>query len=178
MVQGDIRNLDGALRDVMAQYKPGVNGLVGIDTCVITLPLESWSWYGWIEQANTASIGAGVATTVALFTVPENERAWIDAVTVARVSGDNLCAAVPIAAGPGYGSGNRGLYLTQLATPVSAIYWPHVGQTVTRGSGPTPLLLEAGGIVQFTTDGTGVSASVFSFTVSLRRTKIRRILVP
>lgn len=178
-IEGEIQSLDGALRDFLTHYDPGQLPF-GIQTCVITLPLPDWATFSYLVNDVTPSISAGSSDRVNMYRVRQDERAWLDAVRVVRVSGDNNIADVGVTFPARYFEGDDGFgVLTILQTPATNLWWPDRGgkQTINVDV-PGPVLLEPNTVVQFLPDGSGVGATVFRFYLWLRRTKIIRAQLP
>ncbi len=175
-IQGGIRGIDVALRAWLRNYIMPDN-FPGIQACVLALTIPDWSTWSWTQNGSTGNIAAGATTTQVLFTVPDDERAYLHGIYALVASGDNTIDGVGLGFPAAYSSGGV-LDLLQLATANAQIYWPHVGQTINRGIGPTPVLLEPGTNIQLFPSGAGAAITTISFNMSLRRTKLIRQLDP
>ena len=174
-VVGEYRGLDAALADVLAHYQPGPEGLASVDGCVITLPIEMWGQYAWVERVS-ASLSAGQGTAEVLYTVPADERNWLEYIYASRASGDNTVSAFRVIYPEGYFGGASGnLEAAELVTPTTQLYWPDPGgaQTLLMQM-PTPAWLEPLTTVSLIPAGAGVGVSVFTSFIRLRRTKLIR----
>jgi len=141
--------------------------------------VPDWSEWSWIEQGVTLSIDAGSSDDITLFTVPSDERAVLDGVQVTRDSGDNTWIELHMTNPADYGAGTAEYHLLHLETADADIYWPDAAQANTRHvAGPAPILLEPGTFVALAPSGAGVSASVASYRILMRRRKIIRSLAP
>lgn len=177
MVQGNITGLGVALREFLRNYQINED-FQGISGCVLAMPVEDWASWAWVASGATPSIAAGNSDTITMFTVPDDERAYLDDVYARIDSGDNTINQLIVVQPAGYGGGNRTLMLLDLTTPATTIYWPSGQQTIEYGAGPTPKLLEPGALLNVRPSGAGAAASVIEFNFSLRRTKIVRTLQP
>jgi len=177
---GVMAGLNASLLALMANFSPGDLGVCVVDNKLqLTLDVPDWSKWAYVSQGVTPSIDAGSTTNIVLFTVPEDERVWLDGVQVSRNSGDNTWLDIHTLATPDYRSGSGEYHLMHLDTAGADIYWPMVGETsVLHAAGPYPLLLEPGFTVELAPSGAGVSASVASYRIAMRRTKIVRALAP
>jgi len=179
-VAGDLQNLDGALRDVLSHYQPGSVGLAEITSCMVALTYAEWAWWSWLEAQPSASIAGGSAETIVMYTVPDNERVWLDGVVVRRNGGDNDLDYVDAAWPSDYRSGSLDdIRLVELATNATRLYWPdeNGSQAVVLYT-PGPILLEPGSQIRMRTGGAGASASVFHWFIRMRRSKLVRALAP
>ncbi len=174
---GEIRGLNQAVLEYLANYKVAGEGLNGISNCVIALPIPDWSLWSWLERGTSASVAAGTAANVGVFTVPTDERVYLDSVIVLRTTGDNVIDYIYWAVAAGYGNGDLTSYLLRLTTPAVPIYWPYGQQAINQGIGG-PLLMEPGTSLSFRTSNVGVAASTFDYLIGMRRTKLIRALAP
>lgn len=177
-IQGQIVGLDAALRDFLRTYEMPDN-FPGIKDCVLALPLPNWQEWGWVEQGDTASQGAGSTTPVTVFTVPDNERAMLHSFELVRASGDNTTRSLSYTQGADYGTGSREQLLVYPAVAAVGVWWPIMADlAISRAGAPGPVLLEPGAIVAFLPEGAGVGATIWTYSLSLTRTKIVRVLTP
>jgi len=167
-----------ALADILAHYRPSEEGASRIAGCFVSLPIPEWHQYAWMEAASTANIAAGNSDDVTLFTVPADERVWLDNITVDRASGDNTWQALRLQPGAGYGTGGAVQSLLWLVTADANIWWPHPPQAITASGGPGPLLLEPGSVIILRPSGAGASISVASYAILMRRMKLVRARAP
>jgi len=183
-VTGDIPGLEQALHDILGHYRAGPDGLglFGVGGCQVSLPIDNWLQYAWLEHELTASQAAAETDPVVMFTVPTNERAYLDYIHGERESGDNTYINLSLTVPDGYQSGGEsGLAnLVVLAAAATRIYWPDdAGTQGVNNVIPGPgLLLEPGTTVELTPSGAGAGATVFRYRVGLRRQKIYRALAP
>jgi len=177
--KGRVRGLDAALRDFLAAYQVGGVGLDGISTCIITLPVTDWGDYGWMEQGQV-SLAAGESANETFFTVPDDERVWLQSILGNRVSGDNTWAGISVVFPEGYGSGTRSKSMLALSTPATEIQWPDLTgrQTTDNQLDVSPILLEPGATLVVSPGGVGVAVTPFRFYIAMRRTKLIRALAP
>jgi len=178
-VQGGIENLDRALREYLRSYRPIEEGLNGISTCVIDLPVPDWSVFSWWETV-TVNLTAAQATVGTIFTVPTDERAYIKFIRGARVTGDNNFLTLRVTVPATYSGGGVTYNLITLAAATTDLYWPDIAgrQTVDYIVDAVPLLLEPGTVIETLPDGSGAGASTFTVVFNLMRTKLIRILAP
>jgi len=150
----------------------------GISGCGFSFDIKDWAVWSWAELGTISGISAGETASQTMFTVPDDERAYLDGAYAAINSGDNTISDLDMVYPfPSYGAGNGRVFLAELGTAGTYCYWPHVGQTINRGVGG-PLLLEPGQLVRFGLSGAGAAATEVVFALALRRTKIIRQLVP
>lgn len=176
---GEINNLDASLRELLEHYRPGELGVGRLsDVLQITLPLDLWPWFSWLEEGTTPSLSAGLGADQTIFTVPGNERIWLDYVMVQRASGDNTTNHLELTYPPGYFGGQAEMRILNF-TGTTLIYWPDpsAAQSPTYHR-PGPVLLEPETVVQFGLDGAGASASTFTYYLAMRRCKLVRALPP
>lgn len=176
-VGGGIVGLEGQLREFLRHFRePAV--WAGITACVLSLDVPDWAGYTWIEEGPTAQQAPGTTAAITVFTVPLDERVTLEGLAARRTSGDNNLDTISLLFPSAYGSGDRILPLMVLTTAAPTVYWPHVGQTVTRAVGPTPVLMEPGTIVRISTVGDGVANTNFDASLVLKRSKIVRAVDP
>lgn len=175
---GVMAGLNSSLLALLANFSPGDLGVCIVDEKLqLSLPLADWGMWSWIEQGDTASITAASSVPINLFEVPTDERAWLDGFWVTRLSGDNTWKQLKITAPADYRAGNGVADLVELVSASTQIYWPNGGQSTTKQL-PGPILLEPGSLVRLIPAGAGVAASVGTYAVLLRRTKLVRALAP
>lgn len=176
---GVMAGLNSSLLALMANFSPGDLGVCVVENKFqLSLPIPSWAEWAWTEEGDTASITAASATEIVIFTVPFDERAWLESAYVERLSGDNTWEILRYYQPAGYGSGNRRATMLQVDTPGTIIHWPHVDQPVASGLGPNPILLEPGAEVRLRPGGAGVAATIGTYQLTMRRSKIIRALAP
>lgn len=175
---GEIPGLQAALLDALRSYAPSDLGVCVLSpTLNVTLPIADWAVWGWIEVA-TVNLTAAQAGSITMFTMPQDERGWMEFITIARDSGDNTINSLNIVQPAGYGSGDRIVTLMSPSVASTTLFWPDLvsEQTLDATSkvDHSPLLLEPGGYVYFSASGAGASASVFRIRAFMRRTKVIR----
>lgn len=176
---GVMSGLNASLLAVLANFYPGDLGVCIVDNKLqLSLPIPSWAEWGWTEEGDTASITAASADEIVIFRVPADERAWLESVYVERLSGDNTWEILRYYQPAGYGTGNRRATLLQVDTPTNIIHWPHVDQAVASGMGPNAIMLEPLAEVRLRPNGAGVAATIGTYQLTMRRTKISRALAP
>jgi len=181
---GVMAGLDASLISLLRNYRPGDIGVCELaDNLQLSLPVDEWAtWDHSFGDITMASIGAGSSTIVPLTTVPADERWTLGFARVQRDSGDNQCLDLLITCPAGYYTGDPDIVLHRVASGPTEILWPDPLAVGTIQFGiPQPaggLRLEPGTIIKFKPDGNGVSASVFTYTIMCRRTKIIRALAP
>lgn len=180
VVRGELRNLDGALSDILSNYQPGAEGIQELQGCVIALTHPEWAFFSWFEINLSASIPAANTDPVEIFTVPADQRIWLDWAMIFRITGDNLVSRITFTPPEDYRSGTADNgSLMRLVTPAALAFWPDSGGVQTPDIlMPAPLLLEPGTVVSFIPDGSGVAASTFSSRLMMRRTKLVRARSP
>jgi len=176
---GEIPGISQALLESLLAWRPSELGVCVVDPAVqVVLPYPEWYWYTFVEQLTSPEVAIGSVLPNLLYTVPVNERAWLDGISCIRDSGDNLALDLRIVLPAGYGSGTRTILLTNLTTADDVIYWPAGLQTVNRAIGPAPVLLEPGTLVELIPSGAGSATSTWNSAVLLRRTNLVRSMVP
>lgn len=179
---GEIPGLDVAYLQALRQYRPGLLGPCYVGNLLIpTLSVPEWSVWSWLEADAAPSQGAGSTDVVTIFTVPPDERAWLDGVVILRASGDNTIINLDITYPADYRSAAvPAIDLIYLATVNARIFWPDPAgqQTIDHGNPLGPILLEPGCTVRFDPNGAGVAATIWDYKIRLRRTKLIRALSP
>jgi len=178
-VKGIIENLDLALREYLDAYQPGALGLDGVSTCVIALPVPEWSVYGWSENP-TISLTAAQVTDEPVFTLPLNERAWLQYFIAERSTGDNNIGNLGLTMPAEYRSGAALTNVCTAAVAGTKLFWPDIAGIVSLDSqAPSePILLEPGSILSISPDGTGASASTWACRLLMKRMKLVRAQAP
>ena len=154
----------------------GELGLIKLeDRLVPTYPLQDLTRYAFLEIGDTASIAAGSAAAIPLMTVRADERAWLLAVRLDRASGDNAFFGPVIEQPAGYRNGTA----TGLNTEANQI------ELFTRNTATgavfrleQPIPVEPGGRILVEMAGSGVGATVISFSMLLYKTKLIRAAAP
>lgn len=180
MGTGNIPGLDQAMIQALRAYRPATEGVSRLDPFLhVVLPLPEWYIYSWVEAVDVA-LEAGESDRQAGFTVPQDERVWIENVRFTRTSGDNTLDSISVTYPLGYGSGGRVLGLLSLSSAGTSIYWPDIAgrQTVNYAVDSVPLLLEPGTTVDIDPTGAGVAASVVALRMLIRRMKVVRAQPP
>jgi len=176
---GVMAGLNSSLLSLLANFSPGDLGVCVVDEKLqLSLTIPDWTSWGWVEGQGAPTIAASSSDPVTIFTVPADERCWLEGAQVARNSGDNTFGFLYVVQPPGYTSGDGRFNLIQLITAATSIYWPCHEQVVSRCAGDTPLLLEPGATVLVTPSGAGVSETVASTNLFMRRSKIVRAMAP
>jgi len=177
---GVMAGLNASLLAILANFAPGDLGVCVVDEKLqLSLPIDHWAEWSWLESGTTASLGAGLGTAQEMFRVPEDERAQLLAARMIRSSGDNtiddLLAVFPAGYFPA--GQNADLIVSLPDTALSGLYWPELKDDKSAYV-PPPILLEPGSRVRFMPSGAGVSATVWTYKVLLLRTKMVRALAP
>ncbi len=180
---GVFRGVQAALLAFMESYRPGPEGVCAVEAVArVDLPIELWAWWSWMEHVLTASISAGNTDPVTLYTVPLDERCWLDSIILERASGDNDIDGIQLVWPDPYREGGdaNGTELALLSTSAPALWWPDSGgvQANVDRMRPGPVLLEPGHLIRMTPGGAGVAASTFRAEICMRRTTVTRALVP
>lgn len=176
-VDGDLPGLDQALIQALKSYKPGPGGLA-LSTCVISLAAPEWAVWSWWDH-ESISIAAAGDTLQAIFTVPQDERAWLYSAYTIRSSGDGNIVALAINPPANYG-GATPLEILRLGTATTRLWWPDIAarQTLDASMESGPILMEPGATLEVLPDGSGVAISVYLSAIILRRTKLVRAQAP
>jgi len=177
---GDIPGLPEAVADWLAHYHPGGEGLNGLSSCVVSLTIEEWALWNWIEVSTQAYTAAQDSLEL-MFTVPMDERAWLETALLEIATGDNTMSQIRIQPPAPYGSGTRDFYILELSTATTPIFWPDTGgvqSNVRYVMGSGPVLLEPGTTIHVLMGGEGVSAGNVRGTFCMRRTKLVRARTP
>lgn len=178
--RGDLFNLSQALLELCRAYVPSPEGPCAIsDVLQVSLPYPEWHQYCWHELGTTPAIAIGSSAAVTLFTVPRNERAYLESVRLQRLTGDNNAALISVTYPVGYFDGTATCELLRLSPAAGEMYWPDAGgdQSMVFGL-PGHLLVEPGTLVGFTPDGAGSATSTFRYSIQMRRMKLVRSLAP
>ena len=174
---GVMAGLNASLIALLRNFQPGDLGVCVVDEKIqLSLPIAEWATWGWNQQ-DTITLGAGASAVVTVFTVPNDERIWLDYARCGRSSGDNDFRAIQITPPAGYSSLAANYSIMSLATLATSIYWPS-GQQTADVDVPGPILLEPGTIIQLLPGGTGVAATNVRIDINMRRTKMVRALAP
>jgi len=177
---GVIPGLETSLAELLRNYRPGDIGICEVaNKFQITLPLTDWDWYGYCADVDN-TMAAGETDPEVVWTVPPGERAWLDAVSCERSSGDNKFTFLQVRYPATYSEGDGVFKLIVMGTTDSNIWWPDpAGKLVEVWATPNvPLLMEEGCTVEPVPDGTGVSTTVFTSRLLLRRTKVGKARTP
>jgi len=179
-IKGEVPGLERAAADMLRHYDAGDLGVDRIDGCVIGLTHSEWAWWSWHESLVTAVGAIASGDAVVLFTVPADERAWLDAAFLVRNAGDNTISQLRVLSAAEYtSSATLAFFLVHLTTAATTLFWPDAGgkQTVTRIA-PGPLLLEPGSVVELLPAGVGSVGSDWIVSLLMRRTRIHRQRTP
>jgi len=176
---GVMAGLNSSLLQLLNNFSPGELGVCVVDEKLqLTLPVPEWAWYGYIANGTT-SFTAGQQAELTILSVPTDERWWLDAFWVQRVTGDNLIKLVSYYQGPGYSDAGEELRIFDLATDKEAVTWPFNGAFASDWAiGPNPLLLEPGAYITLSSSGDGVATTPFFIRAQVRKTKLIRARAP
>lgn len=178
--KGEYRGLPESFRDIFARYTTGQEGPCRVDDELHpVLPIPEWGIFTWWENA-TLTVPIASSDFFVAFTVPDNERAWVDAITWQRTGGDNTVDLIQGAVAPGYGTASAILDMLRLGTAAADGFWPDLGgiQSTLQRQMAGPLLLEPGTVLSVRGGGAGSAETTFAIQVALRRMKLIRALVP
>jgi len=177
---GVVSGLDASLINLLNNYRPGDIGICELaDQLQLSLPYPEWHLWGSAVSDNP-SLTAGQSGTVTMWTVPEDERAWLYGYKVKRETGDNKMVNLALVMAAGYAEGPASVPLIEVATSVIDLWWPDPAGilTATGPLGFPPILIEPGSRLTVSADGTGVSASTFRVNLILTRMKLGRAMAP
>jgi len=177
---GELPGLTQAIIDSLRNYKTSPAGICYLSSDLqVTLPYADWATYSWFE-VGTETYAIAATNPQVIFTVPTNERVYLDCITVRRTSGDNLMNLIRLINPVGYGSGDRTVDLLSLSSSAANMWWPDMGgvQGLNWIANPGPILLEPGATVALDPNGSGVAETLFHWEMVLRRCKLSRQLVP
>jgi len=178
--KGEYRGLPESYRDIFARYKTGYEGPCLIDNELHpVLPIPEWGIFCWWHNV-TLTVPIASSDFFAAFTVPDNERAWVDAITWQRTGGDNTVDLIQGTVAEGYGSVSAVLDMLRLGTAAADGFWPDNGgiQATLQRQMAAPLLLEPGTILSVRGGGGGAAETTFAIQLAMRRMKLIRALVP
>jgi len=177
--RGEVVGIESALQGWLRNYRENEGFDQLASTKRVVLPLAMWAEYAWFERI-TATAGIGSSTTITLFVVPNDERAWLESIVSNRITGDNLLRSINLIQGPGYRSSGNAAEIVALTAAGATVYWPDDAgrQTVNYIFGATPILLEPGASISLIPDGAGVASTNFLNYIMLRRTKLIRSSEP
>lgn len=177
---GEIPGLTQSLLSLLRDYRPGDLGIKDLaDRISVVLPVPEWAWYAWYDEVIGSTISAGLATDVVTYTVPTDERCWLDNFVMNRAAGDNLIDRMYLTYPAGYQNLANTDLIIRVASGTDVVAWPDPGgrqdaDFITAG----PLLLEPGTTMGYRTTGAGVSGTTFRHHLNMRRTKIIRTTTP
>jgi len=176
---GVMPGLEGSLLAILRNYRPGDIGICELaDKLQLVLPVPDWATYAWTVEG-TVAVPAGVATEQILYTVADDTRCWLDALSVNRTSGDNTWNSLEVIQAPGYGEGTRLATLVALQAANARIWWPGPRDVPPfRSLIATPMLLEPGAYIRLIPNGDGVAISNANYEIVMRHTKIMRQAQP
>lgn len=177
---GQLRNLDGTLRDLLAAYSPDGGGVEGVAPGLqVSLPIPGWAEWVWHERIDSPSVAAGNSDILTLWTVPEDERVTFDSIRLIQQSGDNLIARLRIKYPTGYWAGSATTDVLYLTTAADKLFWPdYGGQQTVDAIVAGPVHLEPGSLIQMDPSGAGSAATVFRAWIRLTRCKLCRAQAP
>jgi len=177
---GELRGIPASLLGLLNRFSSSYNGVCWVsDEMQLVLPVPDWHLYAWTE-ALTANILATQTALETVFTVPTDERVYLDYVLVARATGDNLINNLAFSLPTGYFGGTQSVQFYGLNAGAALLYWPDTLDvaTINNFQMPGPLLLEPGTIVQIDPTGAGSAASTWTVVLLMRRTKLIRARPP
>jgi len=181
---GDVVNLDQALLRYMRGYRPSLVGPCFISEEIqIGLPVPEWAWYGWVERLTTQSFAIGASGPEVVYTLPLDERALFLGVMVTRLGGDNGARELDYEMPADYGAddtstGNR-QRLIQLTNTDNHVGWPPGQQAVNEALNlAEPILWEPGTTLLLSPFGDGSATSTYRVSISMKKTKLIRAMVP
>lgn len=177
---GVMAGLNSSLLAWFANFSPSDLGIAVMDPKIqIALSVPDWASWTEFQSANTESLDAGTSTEEVLHTIPDDERAVLQSVRVNRLTGDNTINWVEVLHPALYAPGNRQEILHQLSSADTQIFWPDYGgdQTCTLAN-PIPPLLEPGSQIRLRPAGAGAGATVFTYYIRLKSTKLVRAIAP
>jgi len=178
---GEIPGLSQAMLEALRAWRPGELGVCVIEPAMqVTLVIPEWCVYGWADAGQTPNLDIGESDPVVVFTVPLNERAYLDSYSLQRSGGDNNIQELDVVFPAGYVGGDGRLQILYPTTPNTLVYWPDPGgqQTISRGTGNQPILMEPGTEVRFIPNGSGSGNSSFQWRINMRRWKLTRAMEP
>jgi hypothetical protein len=177
---GNLGGLAQALIHLLANYNPGESGISELASNLqLTLPVPDWGlWALTVIYPYTYTGGESGLETV--FTVPDDERAYLQAVHSRIASGDNKVSNIALVAPAAYQEGTGVAYLVGTSASVDEIFWPDPGavQTPDHLLNHSPLLLEPGTRIQVNLDGDGVSSGILDTKLLLLKSKLIRAQTP
>lgn len=177
---GEVPGLTQSLISLLRDYRPGDLGIKDLDAAIdVSLPVPEWAWWGWYDEVIGSTVSAGSAADHVVYTVPQDERAWLDSFVMNRAAGDNLTDRLYLTWPTGYFAGENSEILIRVASGAQVVAWPDNGgrqdaDFIVAG----PLLLEPGTTLGYRSTGAGVSGTTFRHHINMRRTKIIRTIVP
>jgi len=179
---GVLPGLETSLLHQLLNYRPGDIGICELaEQLQLTLPLADWAQYAFHVQVDV-SLTATQDDPETIWTVPDNERIWLQSAVTYRSTGDNLAVGFRLIYPAAYKEVASVQYVDIIGgmTAATNIFWPDPGamQALYTTYVPPPLLLEPGTIIQLDPGQAGVSASVFATHLTMRRTSLVRAMVP
>ena len=177
---GQLRGLAQALIDLLSNYSPGETGVSQLSPQLqLTLPDDDWATWAWsVIYPYTYSAGESGVTTV--YTVPDDERAYLWSIHSRIASGDNTLSNIAVTPPAAYLEGTGAVTILGLTGTASEIFWPDPGgiQTVEHSQNGWPIMVEPGTVIGTNLKGVGVSSGIMSTTLILRKSKLVRAQSP
>jgi len=173
--------LDTTLRELLRGYMPSDGGpcIIGNEISM-SIPLPaSMEWSSFTSAEITLAAAEADPTTV--YTIPNDERFWLEFVMTNRRSGDNLFNAIEIEWPAGYWRGETAVQQLLIVTAAGNVFWPDPAAVQAGLAIPlahVPLLLEPGTIIRCDPTAAGVSATVVRVLLVGRTSKVVRHLAP
>jgi len=126
--QGLVPGVSESLIALLRNFDPGAVGVGSVDEAVkITLPMLDWASWAYLEAHLTVATDAGTTAVVVLFTVPQDERAYLHHANAERNNGDNTISQLQILYPSDYYSSDATLMLTQPVPATANVFWPDPG---------------------------------------------------
>lgn len=183
---GVMPGLNAALLQQLGNYVPSEQGITKVAGDIqISLPLTDWEWFGY-AVTNPMVLDAGESDTQTLWTVPYAERAYLEFVSIRRLTGDNKLSILFVNYPAGYSEGsasggyNAGdLSLIAMAPGNLDMWWPD--PSALQGvelNAPGPVLMEAGTSVRAIPEGSGVAETTWRVEIRMRRTRVGKMRGP
>jgi len=180
---GVIGGLNASLLALLAAFDPGSLGVCLVDEKLqMSLPIPEWSRWQATLKGSMASMSAGEGDPEPIFTVPTDERWWLDFVMVLRASGDNTITRLSLKYPEGYYSGINVVPMLDTAGGLTQLQWPdprlEFAYVYVMPMPVAGLLLEPGTQLLLDPSAAGAGATVFDYEVLVKCTKVVRAQSP